>query len=67
MIIRIKKNLASARQLVQVNVPICVIDEIMGEVLEADEQCNIMWPWLGKRVKWSIPAECVEILIKNKA
>ena len=65
MRVKIKNTAITAQKLFKANVPTFVINDIIGKEVDADEHLNIQFDWLGKPSTWNIPADCVEILVKN--
>lgn len=66
MKVKIHNTPESLRLLFKANVPSFVIAGIKGKVIDADKNLNVQFDWLEQKTEWNIPAECVEIVERDK-
>lgn len=65
MKVKIKNTAETAQKLFKANVPTFVINGILGKNVEADDHGHVMFDWIGQHTTWSIPADCMEILVEQ--
>lgn len=66
MFVRIKKTINSARALYDANVPLEVVDRILGEVVELNSNHEYMTKLAGISTCWNIPTDCFEPVRQSK-